>query len=286
MADKVKKLATNVQGNFFVDSTCIDCETCMWIAPNTFGEKEDQSHVHSQPETKEERILALRALFSCPTNSIGYLEKPEELTLVRNSFPIKIFDNVYHLGFHSEKSFGAASYFIQHEKGNIMIDSPRFYKPLAERLKELGGVKYLFLTHRDDVADHSLYHEFFGCDRIIHIDDSRNLKVERNISGKDIQKIYEDVFMIPTPGHTRGSVCLLYRNEFLFTGDHLAYSNYRKHLIGFRNACWYSWDELKVSMRRLYDYEFRFILPGHGFPYTTETVEEMKQAMKVCLDSL
>ena len=27
--------------------------------------------------------------------------------------------------------------------------------------------------------------------------------------------------IIPVPGHTAGSMCLLYRDRFLFTGDHL-----------------------------------------------------------------
>ncbi len=32
----------------------------------------------------------------------------------------------------------------------------------------LGGVKYIFLTHRDDVADHDSWAAEFGAERIIH----------------------------------------------------------------------------------------------------------------------
>lgn len=52
-----------------------------------------------------------------------------------------------------------------------MIDSPRFNRPLLERLKELGGIRYLFLTHRDDVADHAKFQKEFGCERVMHQDD-------------------------------------------------------------------------------------------------------------------
>ena len=32
----------------------------------------------------------------------------------------------------------------------------------------MGGVKYMFLTHQDDVADHALWAKEFGAQRIIH----------------------------------------------------------------------------------------------------------------------
>ena len=34
--------------------------------------------------------------------------------------------------------------------------------------------------------------------------------------------------MIPVPGRTKGSVCYLYQEKYLFTGDHLAF---QKNLI-------------------------------------------------------
>jgi glyoxylase-like metal-dependent hydrolase (beta-lactamase superfamily II) len=33
-------------------------------------------------------------------------------------------------------------------KGNVLVDSPRFNPALAKRIEELGGVKYIFLTHK------------------------------------------------------------------------------------------------------------------------------------------
>ena len=62
----------NVKGQFFVDSTCIDCDTCRWMAPGSFSRVGSGSAVTQQPETREERIQAIRATLSCPTCAFLY----------------------------------------------------------------------------------------------------------------------------------------------------------------------------------------------------------------------
>jgi glyoxylase-like metal-dependent hydrolase (beta-lactamase superfamily II) len=57
---------------------------------------------------------------------------------------------------------------------------------------------------------------------------------------------------------------LLYRDKFLFTGDHLAWSDKRRGLIAFRDVAWYSWPEQTKSMERLLSLRFQWVLPGHG----------------------
>jgi hypothetical protein len=54
MADRANRLPENVEGPFFVDSTCIDCDTCRQIAPATFGETGEFSFVRRQPGSSEE----------------------------------------------------------------------------------------------------------------------------------------------------------------------------------------------------------------------------------------
>src|SRR6185312_12957509 len=44
-----KRVPENVAGDFFVDSTCIDCNTCRQIAPAVFGEALGTSFVKAQP---------------------------------------------------------------------------------------------------------------------------------------------------------------------------------------------------------------------------------------------
>ncbi len=44
-----------------------DCDTCRWMAPDTFGRVGQQSAVVQQPADREGRVAALKALLSCPT---------------------------------------------------------------------------------------------------------------------------------------------------------------------------------------------------------------------------
>jgi hypothetical protein len=61
--------------------------------------------------------------------------------------PVKGCQSVYHCGFHAENSFGATSYLITRPEGNIMMDSPRFNGGLAKNIENMGGVKYIVLSH-------------------------------------------------------------------------------------------------------------------------------------------
>lgn len=255
------------------------------MAPEVFHEAADQSAVYHQPANQKERSRSLQALLACPTASIGTVAKPRDIKAVQQSFPIFIAPNVYHCGYHAESSFGAASYLIQRPQGNILVDSPRFAPPLVRQLETLGGVRYLYLTHRDDVADHAKFHQHFGCDRILHRLEvsTATREVEIQLTGTEPVQFAPDLLILPVPGHTKGHTVLMYDQKFLFSGDHLAWSEERQHLIAFRDACWYSWAELIKSMQRLASYSFEWVLPGHGRRYHADTAT-MRQAMQQCLD--
>jgi ferredoxin len=144
MAHLVQRRAENVSGDLYVDSTCIDCDTCRWMAPGVFYRDRSQSAVFHQPTTPEDRLFALQALLACPTASIGTVEPPKDIKTAQQSFPILVTENVYHCGYHAENSFGAASYLIVRPEGNVLVDSPGFVPPLVKRLEEMGGVRYLY----------------------------------------------------------------------------------------------------------------------------------------------
>jgi len=284
MAHLQQRHPQNINGDFYVDTTCIDCDTCRWMTPEVFHREAEQSVVYHQPVDETERLRAMQALLSCPTASIGTVEKPTDIKTAQSSLPILLTDNVYHCGYHAESSYGAASYLIQRPEGNVLVDSPRFAPPLVKRLEELGGVRYLYLTHRDDVADHRKFHDHFGCDCILHHDEINHgtQDVEIQLKGAEPVQLAPDLLIIPVPGHTKGHTVLLYKNKFLFTGDHLAWSESRHHLVAFREACWYSWPELVKSMHRLAKYEFEWVLPGHGRRYHSDRAT-MQQQMQQCL---
>ena len=142
----------NAPGDFFVDHTCIDCDACRWIAPDTFTRVGGMSAVTTQPRDANTRATALRALLSCPTSSIHLDAPADEVKRAHEDFPRRLRVSAddddldgdattstscfraYHLGFHSRSSYGAAPYLIAlpDGRGCVMVDCPA--GPLPSRL--------------------------------------------------------------------------------------------------------------------------------------------------------
>jgi len=187
------------------------------------------------------------------------------MTQVLTHYPRPIDGEVSFCGFSSEKSYGAQSYFIRHPGGNWMTDAPRYVPELAERIAELGGLRWVFLTHRDDVADADQYAKRFGARRVIHEADlDAQPGAELVLKGAKPAALAPDFTAIPVPGHTRGHCVLLYKEQYLFTGDHLEGDEKTGRLDAFRDYCWYDWAEQTRSMELLRAYPFEWVLPGHG----------------------
>ena len=264
MAKAEKARQGNLPGDFFVDDTCIDCDTCRWVARGLFTSVGDGSAVTRQPATPEERRSAFLALKACPTHSIGCTG--DKRGLVEAEFPLKLDEGLYYLGYASERSFGAACYLLLRPGGNVMIDSPRFHEPLAKAIEALGGAKWLVLTHRDDVADHEQWAQRLGCQRVLHKDDvsggTRNVEIQP--TGIEAVELAPGLSFIPVPGHTKGHAVLHADGRFLFTGDHLEFDEDVQSLRAFRDFCWYDWREQTKSMQRLLPLKFEWVLPGHG----------------------
>jgi len=264
MADRALRVPENVEGPFFVDSTCIDCDTCRQLAPATFADRGDCSYVHAQPRDAAGERAALQALIACPTGSIGAADRSRVAQAIAD-FPMELAPGVFYCGFHSRKSYGASSYFVRHPVGNWLVDSPRYIEHLARRFEDMGGIRYIFLTHRDDVADAAKWAARFRASRIIHRWELASQPgAERILEGHEPVKLAPGFLAVPTPGHTRGHCVLLYRDEFLFTGDHLWWSRGEGRLTASRAVCWYSWPQQLQSVAKLQSYTFEWVLPGHG----------------------
>uniref|UniRef100_M4D4Q0 carbonic anhydrase n=1 Tax=Brassica campestris TaxID=3711 RepID=M4D4Q0_BRACM len=228
------------------------------------------SAVIKQPTCKEERMNALQALLSCPTGSIRTETPPTDIGEAQETFPLSLdkdkLPGVFHCGFHSKKSFGATSYLILHPEGNILVDSPRYVEKLAGKIEKMGGVRYMFLTHRDDVADHKKWADRFKCTRILHSEDVQpsTTDVELKLEGSGPWKLYEDVELIHTPGHTEGSVCLFHKPlKALFTGDHLTMYESGMSIIEMYNHC--SLPLQLESVERLIKLDFNWVIPDSNY---------------------
>ena len=173
----------NVPGQLYVDHTCIgepyelscagavhapadrvlrlpDCDTCRWMCPSVFRRVGEQTAVHAQPSTPEERLSAHQALLACPTcvpRAVApvpcfvaaclrgraacrfsiHSSETAEVRAAAESYPrpVQGTRDVMHNGFHSEDSYASASWFIRRPAGNVMIDSPRFDRRLLKRIQ-------------------------------------------------------------------------------------------------------------------------------------------------------
>ncbi len=275
MAKTSRRLECNVAGDFFVDDSCIDCGACRWLAPQSFDREGEYAFVAHQPDDAVQTDAVLAALVACPVGAIGgggrqVAEAARRFPLLWPGVPAG--HGVYAVGFHSRDTFGAASWLIVRPGGNVLVDCPRYDGHLADRIDRLGGVHTLFLTHRDDVAGHERWADRFGAERILHAGDVADgtAMVERPIHGTDPIDLADDLRLLPVPGHTEGHLCLLYRDRYLFTGDHLAFANVPHGqptgLIAFDRFCWYDWREQTASMARLAEQPFEWVFPGHGAP--------------------
>ena len=284
MADPKQRLDTNVQGNFFVDATCINCDTCRQLAPDSFQEVGECSAVVIQPVGDESLHRAYQALLACPVGSIGTQRSDKtRLQQAMSSFPLLIEGGVFYCGFNSQKSFGANSYFIRHSDGNWLVDSPRYLKHLVDALERMGGLRYIFLTHEDDVADAARYAARFGATRIIHRADAEAMPdAEWIVDGSDSIPLAPQFNLIPVPGHTPGSSALLYDQQFLFTGDHLWWDPETRSLQAPERLVWRS-RAMVQSLEKLLGDQFEWVLPGHGDRIKL-TPEEMRNQLRLLVD--
>ena len=143
-----------------------------WRRRSSASRERDLAYVHRQPQTEAEERRALMALVACPTASIGTSAPDGRL---RGAPP------------PSRNRIGGR---------RLLLRLRRRSRPTAPRATwssgrratcswtrrgrrrrccgastALGGVRWMFLTHRDDVADHARFRAHFGCERVLHAAD-------------------------------------------------------------------------------------------------------------------
>ena len=252
----------NVEGDWFVDTRCIDCGTCREIAPTLFVSHHDTSVVARQPDPRD-GLDAWLAAQACPTSSIGTRSRrPRPGRLYPRE--VEASSGVFDLGYCSEDSFGASAWLVVRPHGNVLVDSPRFTEALVGPIEAMGGIRHVALTHRDDVADAHRWADRFSARTWIHDGDRAAAPWATDVFVDECE-IQPGFVAVPVPGHTKGSVVFVVDDRWLFTGDSLAWSHERDDLVAFRSACWFSWREQAESLERLaHRHRFTAVLPGHG----------------------
>ncbi|KAI3894222.1 hypothetical protein MKX03_022647 [Papaver bracteatum] len=242
----------NVEGGFYVGKK-----------RQVFALVDRKSAVYKQPSCEKERLNTLQALLSCPMGSI-HTEKPaNDILEVQETFPLPIDEQRIPI------------------KQGILLCSPRYTEKLARKIELLGGARYMFLTHKDDVADHKKWSKRLGCHRVLHSQDveDHTADVEAKLEGSGPWNLGNDFELIHTPGHSKGCVSLFYKPlKVIFTGDHFSKEQSELNcLFGYNTIIIQEW------IQKLLDFEFEWILPGHGRRVEFEDTQQKNEAIKAFL---
>ena len=253
----------NIDGPWFVDTRCIRCDAARHWAPGLIDmDDRGLSFVARQPESAEEVAALWRAAVACPTQSIGTVEARRP---PRPAFPYELTPGVFALGHNARSSFGAHSYLVPRPDGNLMTDSPRFTRGLAELIDDLGGVSHVLLSHRDDVADADRWADRYGAEVWIHEADLDAAPCATIVlEGGEAAEVAPGTMALPVPGHTEGSVVFHIDGRWLFTGDTLHWNHRRGELDVFPDQTFHSWEALAGSLDRLAELPVEWVFPGHG----------------------
>lgn len=112
-------------------------------------------------------------------------------------------------------------------QGNVLFYNTGNHSEI-ERMSDLGGVAYQYLSHEDELGDSlNLIRKKFGAKLGGHIREqeafSKVCKPDILFDQREVH--FDAIDVIPTPGHTQGSTCFLVNSvdgrRYLFTGDTL-----------------------------------------------------------------
>lgn len=161
--------------------------------------------------------------------------------------------NVFAMEF---QKFGSIVYLVKLNDQNILIDtsSEENQDQLIKDLKELKispeEIQILILTHNH-------------YDHVGNIDLFSNAKIYGD--NQDFQNILsiddlpiKEFEIIKTPGHTKGSFCILY-NKILFSGDTIFHNGY----IGRTDLPESSPRDMQESLKKIQELDFDILCPGH-----------------------
>jgi hypothetical protein len=195
-----------VEGPWFVDDRCIDCDAARHVAPGLIVRNpgDGVSVFTRQPQTDDEVAMAWLAVLVCPTRSVGHetIRQPPPGGVPprprRRRPPPRA----------QRRVLLRRPLLPRRRDGpNVPVDAPRWARQLLDPIEALGGIDLVLLTHRDDVADADRYAAHFGAEVWIHEDDRDAAPYATELlRGTDPVEVVAGVTGFPVPGHTEGSV--------------------------------------------------------------------------------
>lgn len=124
-----------------------------------------------------------------------------------------------------DKRFRFKSFVLERSEGNIVIFHSGRIDEAADDIQSLGGAECVLMNHEHESLGGQTH---FDAPYYIHQDDKEAVTDTLQVAGtfKDREQLYDDLEVIPAPGHTPGTTLYLWDNgehRYLFTGDFLCY---------------------------------------------------------------
>ena len=185
---------------------------------------------------------------------------------------------------HPFSGVNSHAYLLVQESGNILFYSSDISGDFAQ-IESLGGIAFQYLSHRDEAgAPHAEIKRLFGsklcCHRLEEPAISRYTPVDDLFDERETR--FGNIEIIPTPGHTNGSVCFLVRSThgqtYLFTGDTI-YMNDGKWEVRINRFSWGAKSEIRKSLLLLRDLEPSVVLSSASegaFAYREVTADQWR----------
>ncbi|OCQ91726.1 MBL fold metallo-hydrolase [Oscillatoriales cyanobacterium USR001] len=145
--------------------------------------------------------------------------KPENLT---SKQPRIVLEQIFAFP-PNRDTLGATSYLIVENQNNILVDCPAWDEINEAFLRSVGGVQWLFITHRGAIGKVKEIQQATGCAIAIQEQEAYLLPGLNVTPFGENFTLSDRTQAIWTPGHSPGSSCLYYANSggVLFTGRHL-----------------------------------------------------------------
>ena len=155
----------------------------------------------------------------------------------------------------NRETLGGTAYAIVDPAGLILVDCPPQTAAVRDFLQGLGGVRWLFLSHRGAIAGAEHLQAVFDCNIVIQEQEAYLLPESRLTPfGKEFT-ISEHCQAIWTSGYSPGSACLYARlsgRGVLFTGRHLL-PDAKGQLMPLRTAKTFHWPRQLRAVAALRD---------------------------------
>lgn len=167
----------------------------------------------------------------------------------------------------NRNTLGGTAYLIVEKFGNILVDSPAWSEANQEFIQAKGGVSWLFLSHRNGIAQVKAIQEATQTQVLIQEQEAYLLPEVQLTTFEQEYSLTPNCTAMWTPGYSPGSSCLYCQTNggVLFTGRHIL-PNRQGQVTPLRMAKTFHWQRQLRSLAQLRDHftpdTLHYLLPG------------------------